>query len=128
MELSYFSKVTSPTLRQHEPVLDGRAERAWGRGGLLARVDAAGGGHGGHGAVGGEVLVAAAVGGGGGGPPLGGEHAHQVASQRVHCKLSDSFFSKHSTQPLIKRFCTTVHQGRSILVIGSAICPSDMHT
>ena len=110
MELSYFSKVTSPTLRQHEPVLDGRAERAWGRGGLLARVDAAGGGHGGHGAVGGEVLVAAAVGGGGGGrPPLGGEHAHQVASQRVHCKLSDSFFSKHSTQPLIKRFCTTVH-------------------
>ena len=87
MELSYFSKVTSPTLRQHEPVLDGRAERAGGRGGLLARVDAAGGGHGGDGAVGGEVLVAAAVGGGGGGgPPLGGEHAHQVASQRVHCK------------------------------------------
>ena len=71
--------MTEPS--QHEPVLDGRAERAGGRGGLLARVDAAGGGHGGHGAVGGEVLVAAAVGGGGGGGlPLGGEHAHQVAS------------------------------------------------
>ena len=78
MELSYFSKVTFPTLRQHEPVLDGRAERAGGRRGLLARVDAAGGGDGGDGAVGGEVLVAAAVGSGSRAPLA--EHANQVAS------------------------------------------------
>ena len=67
----------------HEPVLDGRAEGAGHRGGLLARVDAAGGGHGGDGAVGGEVLVAATV-GSGGGPPLAAKHADEIASQRIH--------------------------------------------